>query len=403
VTERECAIVLGLSPTGLSVARSLTAHDVDVYGVDSLGYEIGHFSRSVKSDSTIRYLPPGRKLLDGLIAFRRSKSGDLPVLFIASDAYIDFVGSHWEELRRHFILTTSMRQAVNSVLLNKRTFYETCGRIGVATPRTFFPETDEQVTQAAAEIRYPAIVKPSLGFQVRKSLRGKKLVEVGGPSELLRWWRTFREWNADVVLQECISGPEQNIAVAALYTDEAGTCRSLFTAKKYRQYPPNYGSASYVESQWMPDVARLSRELVLKLGYRGICGTEFKWDLIDRQWKLIEMNCRPTLWFAITRAAGVDVVWDAYCDLRGRPNATHVGNQIDGVRWQLFVRDAASTLYFLKRRELSWRELWRTAIDQRNKEWAVCAWDDWGANVGYALNTIAQVWVNYVRPRKRGE
>jgi predicted ATP-grasp superfamily ATP-dependent carboligase len=259
--------------------------------------------------------------------------------------------------------------------------------------------TAEQAHSAAKEIRYPAILKPSLGHELRKRLRGKKLVEVADEAELLRWWRVFQEWQADVVIQECIPGTEQNIAVAGLYVDRAGRCHSIFTAKKYRQYPPDFGSASYIESKWLPDIAKLSEDLVGKLGYRGICGTEFKWDVEDACWKLIEINCRPTLWFSITRATGVDIVWDAYRDLMGHPTVARRGTQIEGVRWQLFVRDFASSLHFLRRGELSLREFWRTTIDQRNKEWAVCAWNDWGANLGYVVNTLAQVWYNFVRPR----
>ncbi|TAL17287.1 ATP-grasp domain-containing protein [bacterium] len=394
---KETAVVFGLSPTGLSAARSLDRNGVAVYGVDVLRYEIGHFSKSVKHDKRISYLPAGPELLAGLISFAK-ECPEKPVIFNANDYYIDFIAANRAELEPYFILTDSMRPESNSVFLNKRTFYEVCEKIGVAMPRTFFPESDEEALAAAGKIRYPAIVKPSMGFKLRKLLRGKKLVEVADAEELMNWWRVFKEWNADVVLQECIGGSEQNIAVAGLYMDKNRVCRSLFTAKKYRQYPPMYGSASYIESKWMEEVAALSEDLISKLGYHGVCGTEFKWDEADRCWKLIEINCRPTLWFAITRASGVDVVWDAYCDLRGRPNPVHRGGQTDGVRWQLFIRDMVSSVHFLRSRELSFGEFWRTAIDQRNKEWAICAWDDWGANFGYVVNTLAHIWTNFIKP-----
>ena len=393
------AVVLGMSPTGLSVARSLAQHGVRVYGVDVLLYEIGHFSRSVLHDRRISYLASGAQLLDGLIAFGKGCSAK-PVIFNANDQYIDFVAENRGALEKYFLLTESMRPEVNMVFLNKRTFYEACQSLGVAMPQTFFPETEEDALTASREIRYPAIVKPTYGFKLRKLLRGKKLIEVTSQEQLLAWWRIFQKWNAEVVLQECIPGPEQNIAVAGLYMDATGCCRSIFTAKKYRQYPPMYGSASYIEAKWLPEIARLSEDLMTNLKYHGICGTEYKWDLRDQCWKLIEVNCRSTLWFAITRAAGVDIVWDAYCDLKNRPNPLCIGLQKDSVRWQLFVRDMISSVHFLRRGDLSVREFLRTTIDQRNKQWAIFAWDDWGANFGYIINTVAHIWTKFIFPKK---
>lgn len=392
------AVVLGMSPTGLSVTRSLAPHGVTIYGVDALWYEFGHFSRAVKHDKRISHLPPGPALLEGLISLGR----ELPrkaVIINASDEYIDFVAEHRNALQQYYILTNSMHPEANSILLNKRTFYEKCQTLGVAMPATFYPATEEEATAAADRIRYPAIIKPAHGHKWRKTLKGKKLIEVHNRVELLTWFRTLRSWGAEILLQECIVGPERNIAVAGMYTDAAGVCRSMFTALKYRQYPPMYGSGSYLEAKWMPEIARLSTDLIAKLKYHGVCGTEFKYDARDQQWKLIEVNCRPTLWFALTRGAGVDVVWDAYCDLVGKPNPVHIGQQNDRIRWQLFVRDIVSAVHFKRRGELVMREFVRTAIDPRDKQHAVFSWTDWGVNFGYGVNTFMQVWRNFVTGR----
>jgi predicted ATP-grasp superfamily ATP-dependent carboligase len=381
------AVVLTVSPTGLSVARSLAPRGVRVYGVDSLRREIGHYSRWFVRDPRIAYLPVGAALLEGLLALAADQPRP-PVLFVAGDPYIDFVAEHHVRLRERFLLPDSMRPEVCSVFLNKRTFYERCQALGVPMPRTFFPISDAAAEEAARALRYPAIVKPSLGHRFRRRLGGDKLVQAQGAAELLRWWRQFREWGGDSVLQEVIEGPESNIFVAAVYTDSQLECRSLFTARKNRQYPPMFGSGSYMEACWSDEIATLSVDLVRRLEYRGICGTEFKWDPRDEAWKLIEVNPRPTLWFALTRAAGVDVVWDAYCDLTGQPNPVHVGCQTDGVRWQLLVRDVVSALHFLRRGELPWREFFRTVVDPRNKEEAVLSRRDPGMLIGYPLNTL---------------
>ena len=387
---RHAAVVLTVSPTGLAVARSLAPRGVKVWGVDSNRLEIGHFSRWFIRDPRIAYEAAGPKLLAGLLALGREQPAK-PVLIIAGDPYIDFVAEHHEALREHFILAESMRPEVNSVFVNKRTFYERCLELGVTLPRTAFPKNEAEAEAASRELRYPAIVKPTLVHQVRRRLGGQKLVKVDNAADLVRWWKQIREWGSDAVLQEVIPGPEANLAVAAVYTDAQLEVRSLFTARKNRQYPPNFGSGSYMEAWWSDEIAKLSCDLVRALGYQGICGTEYKWDERDEQWKLIELNPRPTLWYALTRAAGVDVVWDADCDLVGRPNAIHRNCQDDGARWQLLVRDVVSGWHFWRRGELSTREFLRTVVDPRRKEYAVLSLRDPGVLWGYPRNTLWKI------------
>lgn len=362
------AVVMTLSATGLAVARSLAPKGVVCWGIDSNRTEIGHRSRWVRHDPGFSYLPPGDELLDRLLEFGRSRSNP-PVLYTAGDTYIDFVAEHHERFRKHFLLPESARPEMSSVVMNKQTFYERCRDFGIPMARTEFPRTRADAEQAAGRLRYPAIVKPAHGHLFRKHLHGEKLVEVHDREELLRWWQKFDDWGGVTVLQEVIPGPETNLFVGAVYADAQGEIRSLFTARKYRQYPPRYGSGSYMESCWSDEIAKISTDLVKQLGYAGICGTEYKWDPRDEEWKLIEMNPRPTLWFSLPLAAGVDVIWDAHCDLVGPPNEPHVNCQDDRVTWQLPVRDLLSSVYFLRSGDLGVLEFLRTAVNPRRKKY----------------------------------
>lgn len=287
-----------------------------------------------------------------------------------------------------------MRTGHNSVFLNKRSFYERCKSLQIDMPTTFFPRTKSEALDVSTEIRYPAIVKPVFSHLMRKVLRGKKLVVVESPEQLIHWWVLIIKHGGEAVIQEEIVGPEKNIVVGGLYMDRNRICRSLFTGRKVRQYPPMYGSGCYMESEWLPEIAAMSVDIVTRLGYHGICGTEFKWDIRDESWKLIEVNCRPTLWFALTLASGVDVVWDAYCDLIGQPNRTNIGMQKDRVRWQLLVRDLVASMHFIRKREMSVRDLFSTTLNVCNKKEAILSWGDWSANLGYAVNSLMQWWTH---------
>ncbi len=387
--EDHSAILLTLSATGLAVARALGRRGVRVIGIDHNRTEVGHYSRWVTRDPRVSQRPPSTELLENLLALGAEQARP-PVVYVAGDTYIDFLCDHHDLLRERFVLPGSMRPDQASELMDKRSFYQRCREIEVPMAATFFPGTRDEAERAAQALRYPAIVKPTQGHLFRRQLRGNKLVEVRDHVEALDWWGRLRDWGAESVLQEVIPGPEENIFVGALYIDESGVVRSLFTARKSRQYPPMFGSGSYMEACWAPEIAELSRELVRGLGYTGICGTEYKWDPRDESWKLIEMNPRPTLWYALPPAAGVDVVWDAHCALTGSPNPVHEGAQDDAARWQLQLRDLLAGLHFLRRGDLSALGFLRTVLDPRRKTYGDLAWNDPGTALGVVVDGVSK-------------
>jgi predicted ATP-grasp superfamily ATP-dependent carboligase len=388
------AFVLTLSATGLAVARSLAPRGVRVFGVDPTRTEIGHFSRHVRRDPRVARGAPGAELLGPLLQVA-GEQPERPVLYPAGDAFLEFACANHERLRERFLLADSIRPEGAAALADKQSFYARCRALGVALPLTFFPLDREQAREASAQLRYPAIVKPARPHLFRRRLHGAKLVEVQSAERLLEWWERLREWGGESVLQEVIPGPETHIFVAGLYLDSRGSCRSLFTARKSRQYPPRFGSGSYMEACWAEEIAELSLALASGLGYRGICGTEYKWDPRDETWKLIELNPRPTLWFALPPAAGVDIVWDAHCDLCGAPNPPRIGTQ-SAARWQLPLRDLLAGLHFWRRGELSGLEFLRTVVDPRGKRFGDLSLRDPATLLGVGVDAVAK-YLSHVR------
>ena len=53
------------------------------------------------------------------------------------------------------------------------------------------------------------------------------------------------------------------------------------------------------------------------LGFTGLSGMEFKLDVRDNQFKLIEVNPRPVHVQQLFRAAGINLTYLVYLDLTG--------------------------------------------------------------------------------------
>ena len=384
------ALVLGLTPTGLVAIRSLGRRGIPVFGADFKRWEVGRFSKYCQYHRGISEHKDGEALCEALIEFAQNINGK-PVLYLANDDYIELVYPHFDRLKDHFIFSTTLNGNAD-LFLNKKSFYALCKQHNVELPVTYLPDNLEDVRSVAGEIRYPAIIKPSVGHRLRKQLKGKKVIQVSSPEDLVNTYEKLAEYQKDLIIQEVIPGPDDLISVAACYFDESSQPKAIFVGRKIRQYPPQFGSACTAESSWEPEIARLSTEFLQSVKFSGLCGTEYKRDPRDGRLKMIEVNPRLTLWMGLARAAGVDVAYVAYRSLMGADLGE--STQVDGVRWIYLHRDVQSALYYLAKHQLSLRS-WGRSL-QGIKEEAIMARDDLMTALYIPFYAAAQM-LHYIR------
>lgn len=381
------ALVLGLSPTGLVAARSLGRRGVPVYGADYSRWSLGRFSRyctHVPEITDASRTGDPERLVSALVGFAAACS-EAPVLFVTNDDYIEALTPHAGRLGDHFRVSTDLT-GIAGRFLDKAEFYRICQDAGVALPRTFWPDDEDDVRALSREIEYPALVKPARGHRLRGVMGGDKVAVAESGEALLRRYRELAESDPNLLVQEVVPGGEDRILVAGCYLDAESSVRAMFVGRKLRQYPHDFGSASLAESCSHPEVARLSADFLRDVGFVGICGTEYKVDPRDGQPKMIEVNPRLTLWMALTRAAGVDIPLAAYRDaVGGEVPETH---QRDGVRWAYLARDLQTSLRYLLRGRLTLRS-WLASL-QGIEEEAVAAADDPGPLLGYPLYALSR-------------
>ena len=117
-----------------------------------------------------------------------------------------------------------------------------------------------------------------------------------------------------------------------------------------------------------PEVTSLGRDLVRRLGLRGVAKFDFK-RAPDGRLYLLEVNPRFTLWHHLGARAGVNIPALVYADLAGLPRA-HVQTARAGVRWCKPWGDVAAAhaagVPFLK-----WLP-WALSCEAKR----VVAWDD---------------------------
>ena len=253
-----------------------------------------------------------------------------PVLFYQSDGDMLAVSRHRARLRQAFDFVVP-DPGVIDVALNKSKFYAAAERLDIPTPRTVYLEPGSDLA-AVDELPLPVVVKlPVRRHADWADVAGHaKAVRAETPAELRQIVNRITERGTSVLIQESIPGPESLVESYHAYVDEQGERVAEFTGRKIRTHPAEYGESTAVETTHAVDVVALGREVVAKLGLRGVCKVDFK--RAPTGLKVLEVNPRFNLWHHVGAVAGVNLPALVYADLTGRPRPP-IRPARPGVRW----------------------------------------------------------------------
>lgn len=336
------AVVLGLSPTGLYAVRELGEAGVRVLGVES-GRQPGCYSKHLTVAPGFLLATSDEETVARLLSVAE-REGTRGVLIPASDAFIEFVVRNASRLAARYDFQESYDAESYSAFVDKARFAELCRAHGVAAPACF--ERDAASLAALADsAAYPCLIKPALIHTVKRHMKGAKVYIAKDAEEFRAVARMVAPWGGAWLVQEIIPGPESNITCYFGYFAKDGTARQAVTARKLRQFPPGFGSASLVRSERLDETREISERFLKAAGFHGIGGVEFKLDERDGKLKIIEVNPRPELWAGLSHHAGKRAVLEAFSDLSGRPPVPEE-EQIDGVAWRYFLKDLYSRLFY---------------------------------------------------------
>lgn len=308
-----------------------------------------------------------KKLVESLIHFA-SIQRERPVLFYESDGDLLLISRHRERLREVFRFVIADPPLVEA-LVDKEKFQRLAEKLSLPVPRArgFRPA---ESPDEPSDLRFPVIVKPLTRLPSRwEPVAGEcKATEVNSAAELRRIWQRLAAAGMAVLIQELIPGTEAAIESYHVYVDDGDQIRAEFTGRKVRTYPYRYGDSTALMITNEPDVAETGREIVRRLGLRGVAKLDFK-RAPDGTLYLLEINPRFTLWHHPGALAGVNIPALVYGDLTGS-TATAVTRTRAGVTWCRVWRDvkAAGEL------NIPWFEWirWTLACEAKSN----IAWDD---------------------------
>lgn len=352
---------------GLASVRSLGRRGVRVHVVAlQASAQIASLSRYCAKETRVSDLGA---LYDALRALPLNPARPA-LLFIDNDKMMKALAPHAAELQRRFRVVEPLAHATR--FMDKVLQLQAAAEAGIAVPRTWLPNTWEDIAAIAAQTSERLLAKPSpVRFAVGVNPSFKAIVAASA-LELERQLRLLVGSAADVLVQEYIDGDDSCHYGSLCYRARSNACFVVST-RKVRQTTLEAGIVAVGRLVDEPEVRRMTVRLVEALDYRGVIHVEFKRSPRDGKYYFIEWNARPPYFHSIGWKAAFDGAYFAYCDHIAPEKLDAVRLRHDSGHYWINVHEDLRRL--AKSPRLALRpSTWLPYLQA--KEWAVFALDD---------------------------
>jgi predicted ATP-grasp superfamily ATP-dependent carboligase len=342
------AVVIGGDYQGLGIVRSLGRLGIPVCVIDD-ERSIARRSRYATVSVHVPSLSDEEPIVDALLAAAKRHSLEGWILFPTRDEVVAAISRHREALTAQFRVPTPSWESIRWAA-DKRNTYELAVELGIPTPWTAWPEDEEALD--ALDVRLPTVVKPAVKGRFLKAT-GAKAWRVDSRAELVARFRQAQQIvpDGEVMLQELIpGGGERQYAYCVLFKD--GAALASMNARRRRQHPWEFGRAStFVETIDECGLEAHSLRFLSRIGYYGLVELEYKHDLRDNAFKLLDVNARTWGYHTLGAAAGVDFPALLYQDQVGEEISLQRAQA--GVNWLRILTDLPTGILDIRARRTS--------------------------------------------------
>jgi len=353
----------------LGVARSAGRLGIPVYAVRMSQREPATRSRYIRGALDLPRSGDAGRWVEALLSQSEALSG--AILLPIDDLAAVAVGDHQDRLGERFRLA-SQPPGVQRRLASKLELWRLCQSIGLPTPASAFPSSEQEAIDQAEAWGYPVVLKRAEPWFEPRDPSAPSVRIVHSREELREGYaRMESDIQPQLMVQSFVPGDSDSVWMFNGYFGADSRCLCGFTGRKLRQRGPRTGPTTLGVCVPNERVSKAATRLMRELDYRGIVDMGFRYDTRDDQYKLLDVNPRLGSTFRLfVSSNGVDVVRALHLDLTGRP--VPPATPPDGRTW---LDEPGDLLTFaqLKRERaigtLAWRRS-RRNVDER-AWWAV--------------------------------
>ena len=254
---------------------------------------------------------------DDLAAMLRWLPWEKAVLVPCSDEWLRAVSRLPKHLADQFPSSIASASVVDT-MTDKWRFAQLLRRVGTPHPETLLIDSYEQIKRTPAEQLVGKVLKPLFSPEFGRK-HGVKGFVIREKSQALHFGEQI---DYPILLQQYIPGPPTANIFIDGFADRNGQVCARFARRRLRMYPPRLGNSSFLVSIALNDVepaVQALDRLLSSVLYRGIFSAEFKYDMRDSRFKILEVNARPWWFVEFASHCGVNVCKMAYDDALGLP------------------------------------------------------------------------------------
>ena len=335
----------------LAIARSGGRLGIDVFGLCEHRRPPAYRSRYWAD----HFEHPGPQAASDVWVERLAEVGErlgTAVLVPTDDAAVMLIAEHGESLGKWFQFPDQPAALIRA-LSDKREMHDLCAEHDVSTPDASFPSSVAEVQQLAANATFPLVLKRIAGWYPARSPQAQSVVIARNPAEVLAAYERMESpRRPNVMLQEYVPGPSDSVWMFNGYFDQNSDCLIGTTARKLRQRGPDAGATTLGLCVSNPVLDQITRQLMKRVGYRGILDIGYRYDARDGRYKLLDVNPRIGSSFRLFAGDGgkMDVLRAMYLHLTGQP--TVVSGAENGRKWMVEPFDLVTATQLWRSRDL---------------------------------------------------
>ncbi len=368
LTKNINVVFLGAGLTALAGIREIgedNNYNINIFAIGSNKYEAGLFSRYIRSLGIADPDQNPEMLLKLLETFAKKNNG-IHILIPTGDEAVEFLSKNKDALNNNFKFH-NLEKDISDLFLNKEKFYTLCQETATPAPKTWTSNMDIFLDIWKEEAQYPCFIKPVYVHKWKKIYGLKKGFLVHDKDELLSKYEEISKHVKELIIQEVIEGDADQLVTFTADFDRDCNPRQIFTARKKRQYPNGFGTATCFVSEDIEEIKNYSVNILRHVGYRGVCDVEFKFDRRDNTYKIIEINPRIGRFYRLVTKSDKRALLSSILDLANIDIVLDEKVQKNGILWLFPIRDIA---LIIKMNSAQMKSVFKDYFG-KNKVWCV--------------------------------
>ena len=280
--------------------HELTHQKTDVLGKEPMRFTYDSKIMNITIDEDLREEANFKDILINYYQNHYQKS-DKVLLVPCHDIYVRLVSENESELSKYYYFNIPNREIVENLLVKEK-FYQAYQNIGLPFPKTYFYDVHNELA-IPSEYRYPLIIKPSDGIIYnRHHFPGQaKVYKLNTLEEVETIVNKIKEsgYTEKIIIQECIMGDDSTLFDSVFYVNTKGEAELATLAQIGLQEhgPTAIGNCTVLINNYnqygnTEEIINKLKNFLESINYTGFAEFDLKYDLRDKEFKVLEINPR---------------------------------------------------------------------------------------------------------------